>query len=338
MNHRSTQRRTLLVCAAAAAALALPQIGIAQSGNVSGQLVLYTSQPDKDMKGTIGEFNKKYPNVKVEVFRSGTTEVLNKLRTEFSAGAPQPDLVLLADAVSMEALKKDGRLMPLKNADVAGIPAPFYDQEKYYIGTKVITSGLVVNTKAKFKPTSWKDLVNPELKNQIAMPSPLYSGAAAISLGAWLADPALGGWNYVEALKANGAIAVRGNGAVLQQVANGEKSVGILVDFMALNAKAKGSPVEFVIPKEGLTFVTEPVAMLKTAKNVPAAEAFVNFLLSPDGQQYSTTLGYVPILKGVKTPDGYPPADQMRFMPLDTGKILEGIEPNKKRFGDIFGG
>ena len=338
MNYRSTQRRTLLVCAAAVAALALPLIGSAQSGNVSGQLALHTSQPDKDMKGTIAEFNKKYPAVKVEVFRSGTTEVLNKLRTEFSAGAPQPDLVLLADAVSMEALKKDGRLMALKSVDVSGIPPQFYDHDKYYIGTKVITSGLVVNTKAKFKPTSWKDLLNPELKNQIAMPSPLYSGAAAISLGAWLDDPALGGWNYVDGLKANGAIAVRGNGAVLQQVANGEKSVGILVDFMALNAKAKGSPVEFVIPKEGLTFVTEPVAVLKTAKNVPAAEAFVHFLLSQEGQKFSTTLGYVPILKGVKTPDGYPPTEQMKFMPLDTGKILDGIEPNKKRFGDIFGG
>lgn len=330
------QRRVLLACAVAA--MSLPQWAMAQSAAVSGPLVLYTSQPDKDVKGTIAEFNKKYPDVKVEVFRSGTTEVLNKLRTEFSAGAPQPDLILLADAVTMEALKKDGHLMPMKNADVSGIPAQFYDKDKYYIGTKVITSGIVVNTKARFKPTSWKELLNPDLKNQIAMPSPLYSGAAAISLGAWLADPALGGWSYVEGLKANGAIAVRGNGAVLQQVANGEKSAGVLVDFMALNAKAKGSPVEFVIPKEGLTFVTEPVAMLKTAKHVAAAEAFVNFLLSADGQAFSTTLGYVPILKGVKPPAGYPAPEQMKFMPLDTGKILEGIEPNKKRFGDIFGG
>lgn len=338
MNHRPIQRRTVLAAAAALAVLALPQAGMAQAGNVSGQLVLYTSQPDKDMKGTISEFNKKYPNVKVEVFRSGTTEVLNKLRTEFSAGAPQPDLVLLADAVSMEALKKDGRLVALKNVDVSGIPPQFYDHDKYYIGTKVITTGLVVNNKAKFKPASWKDLLNPELKNQIAMPSPLYSGAAAITLGAWLADPALGGWSYVEGLKSDGAIAVRGNGAVLQQVATGEKSVGVLVDFMALNAKAKGSPVEFVIPKEGLTFVTEPVAVLKTAKNMPAAEAFVNFLLSPEGQKFATTLGYVPILKGVKPPEGYPPFDQMKFMPMDTGKMVDSVEANKKRFGEIFGG
>jgi iron(III) transport system substrate-binding protein len=336
MKKLSAKRRVLLACAATV--LALPQWAAAQSAAVSGSLVLYTSQPDKDVKGTIAEFNKAHPAVKVEVFRSGTTEVLNKLRTEFSAGAPQPDLVLLADAVTMEALKKEGHLMAMKNVDVSGIPEQFYDKDKHYIGTKVITSGIVVNTKAKFRPTSWKDLLNPDLKNQVAMPSPLYSGAAAISLGAWLADASLGGWSYVEGLKANGAIAVRGNGAVLQQVANGEKAAGILVDFMALNAKAKGSPVDFVIPKEGLTFVTEPVAVLKTAKNVPAAEAFVKFLLSAQGQAYSTTLGYVPILKGVKSPEGYPAAEQMKFMPLDTGKILEGIEPNKKRFGDIFGG
>lgn len=337
MSNRSIQRRVLLLCAMTA--LALPQVGMAQSGAVSGPLVLYTSQPDKDVKGTVAEFNKKYPNVRVEVFRSGTTEVLNKLRTEFSAGAPQPDLVLLADSVTMEALKREDRLSPMKNADVSGIASQFYDKDKFYIGTKIITSGIVVNAKAKFKPTSWKDLLSPELKNQIAMPSPLYSGAAAISLGAWTAaDANLGGWDYVEGLKANGAIAVRGNGAVLQQVANGEKSVGILVDFMALNAKAKGSPVDFVIPREGLTFVTEPVAMLKTARNVAAAEAFVNFLLSADGQIFSTTLGYVPILKGVKTPAGYPPAEQMKVMPLDTGKILDGVEASKKRFGEIFGG
>ncbi|MEO7241862.1 MAG: ABC transporter substrate-binding protein [Variovorax sp.] len=336
MNHRSFPRRALLLCAATL--LALPQFGAAQGKAVSGPLVLYTSQPDKDVKGTVSAFNKKYPDVKVEVFRSGTTEVLNKLRTEFTGGAPQADVVLLADSVTMEALKKDGRLMPLKDIDVSAIPERFYDKDKTYFGTKVITSGIAVNTNAKFKPTSWKDLLNPALKDQIAMPSPLYSGAAAISLGAWVDDPALGAWNYVEGLKANGAIAVRGNGAVLQQVATGEKSVGILVDFMALNAKAKGSPVEFIIPKEGLTFVTEPAAVLKTAKNIPAATAFVNYMLSADGQQFATTLGYVPIRKGVEPPAGYPPAADMKFMPLDTDKILEGIEANKKRFGDIFGG
>ena len=44
---------------------------------------------------------------------------------------------------------------------------------------------------------------------------------------------------------------------------------------MALNAKAKGSPIEFVFPSEGVPAVTEPVAIMATAKNVDGAKKFL---------------------------------------------------------------
>ena len=72
----------------------------------------------------------------------------------------------------------------------------------------------------------------------------------------------------------------------LKSVASGEKPYGILVDFMALNAKAKGSPVEFVFPSEGVPAVTEPVAIMSTAtRMLPAAQKFVDFILSDEGQK-----------------------------------------------------
>ena len=107
---------------------------------------------------------------------------------------------------------------------------------------------------------------------------------AAIMLGT-MVDNADLGWSFYEGLKANNAVAVRGNGAVLKSVASGEKAYGVLVDFMALNAKAKGSPVDFVFPAEGVPAVTEPVAILKTTKNEAAAKAFVDFILSDEGQK-----------------------------------------------------
>ena len=314
--------------------------GLAQApaaADVSGPLVLYTSQPERDVKETLAAFGKLYPKVKVEVFRSGTTEVINRLRTEIVAGAPRPDVLLIADSVSMEALKAEGRLMRMHNLDTTRIPAAFFDPQRTYVGTKLITTGLVYNTKSTVKPTSWADLNQPALKGQIVMPSPLYSGAAAITVGTWSKSATLG-WPFIEQLKANKAIAVRGNGAVLQQVASGEKMVGVLVDFMALNAKAKGSPVEFVIPKEGLSFVTEPVAILNTAKNVDAAQAFVNFLISPEGQAFSTTLGYLPLAGDVSPPKGYPAGKSFHFMKIDADDILRTTEDDKKRFSTIFGG
>lgn len=336
-----TRRRVLgLAPAAGLAALGaslLPHRWLHAQGAVSGNLLLYTSQPDRDARGTIEAFNQLYPNVKVNVFRSGTTEVMNRLRTEFAAGSPRADVLLIADAISMESLKADGRLLRMAHLNTQQIPARYFDAERTYIGTKLISTGIVVNRKAAYQPKSWKDLLNPALKGQLIMPSPLYSGAAAITIGAWSRAPGLG-WPFIEGLKANQMIAVKGNGAVLQQVATGEKMVGVLVDFMALNAKAKGSPVDFITPKEGLTYVTEPAAILNTTGNLPAAQAFVSFLVSPEGQKFSSTLGYFPLQGNIAVPAGYPKVESLRFLPQDADALLKGADADRKRFSDIFGG
>src|SRR5258707_7255654 len=77
----------------------------------SGKLTLYTSQPDKIAAETVAAFNKKEPGVQVEIFRSGTTEVMNKLQAEIVAGDPRADVLFIADAVTMEQLKGDNRLL-----------------------------------------------------------------------------------------------------------------------------------------------------------------------------------------------------------------------------------
>ncbi|HVN33718.1 MAG TPA: ABC transporter substrate-binding protein [Casimicrobiaceae bacterium] len=309
-----------------------PAIGQAPSG----KLVLYTSQPERDAAQTVGAFKKAYPGVEVEVFRSGTTEVMGRLAAEFASGASKADVLLLADAATMEALKKDGRLLAYPSANLAGLEAGSYDRDKTYFGSKLITTGIAVNTAAKSRPASFADLAKPEYKGQLMMPSPLYSGAAAIMLGTMTGRPDLG-WGYFERLKAADAMAVRGNGAVLTAVANGEKAYGILVDFMAFNAKAKGSPIDFVFPAEGSPAVTEPVAILKTTQNPAAARAFVDFILSDDGQKLAVAMGYIPAKASAGTPAWLPAGTRIRIMPTDIGKVAESNGANLKRFAEIFG-
>jgi iron(III) transport system substrate-binding protein len=258
---KKTTIASWLTGALLAAAVAAPLA--AQPG---GKLVLYTSQPDRDAQRTVEGFRKKNPGVDVEIFRSGTTEVMSKLMAEVAAGAPRADVLLIADALSMERLKAAGELQAYPGADVSELPPDAYDKAKTYFGTKLITTGIIVNRQAAMKPTSWKDLLKPEAKGQVALPSPLYSGAAAIHMGALHASPAIGA-DFYEKLARNGAVALRGNGAVLNAVAGGQKMYGIIVEFMALNARAKGSPVDFVFPAEGVSIVTEPTAILRGTKN-----------------------------------------------------------------------
>jgi len=326
-------RRNVILAALCTAVLGA---GSAAAQAPGGKLVLYTSQPERDAAQTVAAFKKAQPGVEVDVFRSGTTEVMGKLAAEFAAGAPRADVLLLADAATMEALKKDGRLLPYREAKVDGLASGTFDADRTYFGSKLITTGIAVNTAAKTRPTSWADLAKPEYKGQIAMPSPLYSGAAAIMLGTMTSRPDLG-WSYFEKLKAADAIAVRGNGAVVTAVANGEKSYGVLVDFMAFNAKAKGSPIDFIFPAEGLPAVTEPVAILKTTQNAAAARAFVDFILSDEGQRVAVAMGYIPAKSGVGMPAWYPAGIKIHLMPTDIAKVVQTNGANLKRFSELFG-
>jgi iron(III) transport system substrate-binding protein len=326
-------RRYCILVASVAALLA---VGSAAGQAPGGRLVLYTSQPERDAAQTVAAFRKTYPGVEVEVFRSGTTEVMGKLAAEFAGGASKADVLLLADAASMQSLKKAGRLLAYPGAGLTGLDPASYDPDKTYFGSKLITTGIAVNTAAKARPVSFADLAKPEYKGQLAMPSPLYSGAAAIMLGTMTTRPDLG-WGYFERLKAADTVAVRGNGAVLTAVANGEKSYGILVDFMAFNAKAKGSPIDFVFPAEGSPAVTEPVAMLKTTRNPAAARAFVDFILSDEGQRLAVSMGYIPAKGSVGMPSWLPPGTRMNVMPTDIAKVAEANNANLKRFAELFG-
>ena len=321
---------------AAAAVLGLAAFG-AQASDVGGKLVVYTSQPNADAQQTVDAFKAKHPGVEVEWVRDGTTKIMAKLRAEFEAGAPQPDVLLIADMVTMEGLKSEGRLMPHPGADISAYDPAVMDSGKSYFSTKLITTGIVYNTAAPVVPTSYKDLLKPEAKGKIAMPSPLTSGAATIHMAALTGNPDLG-WSLYEGLADQGANPKGGNGGTYKAVAGGEKLYGFVVDFLPIRNKLKGAPVEFVFPKEGVSAVTEPVAILSTAKNPTAAKAFVDFLLSVEGQELAASQGYLAAHPGIAPPPGFPSRDKIKLMGFDPAAALKNDEANKKKFLDIFGG
>jgi iron(III) transport system substrate-binding protein len=304
----------------------------------SGRLTVYTSQPSGQIAKVVAAFNKTHPKVQVSLYRSGTTEVMNRLQAEFAAGRPQADVVLIADAVAMTQLKNDGRLLTYAKAPADKVPAALVDPDKTFFGTKLITTGIVVNSKlVAVAPTSWNDLLAPPAAAKTILASPLYSGAAVIHVGT-LAQQKAFGWSYFEKLARGGAIAAKGNGAVIEAVARGEKAYGVIIEYMAFNAQRKGSPVNFVFPQEGVTAITQPVAILKTAKNLEAARAFVDWQLSEEAQRQSVAQGYFPIFDGVAPPKGYPPLSSIKIIGGDLRDLLAKDEANKKRFTDLFGG
>ena len=54
----------------------------AEKKDASGTLTVYTSQPEADIQALVEEYNKSCPDVKVEIFRSGTEEGVSKVLAE----------------------------------------------------------------------------------------------------------------------------------------------------------------------------------------------------------------------------------------------------------------
>ncbi|MFT4151873.1 MAG: ABC transporter substrate-binding protein [Paracoccaceae bacterium] len=317
---------------------ALTGVMVAGTAMADQTITVYTSQPQDQMTAVVEAFNKDHPEIRVEVFRSGTTELMAKLAAEFAAGKTPADVMLIADAVAMTQLKNDGRLLAYADAPVAGIPEALIDPDKTFFGTKMITTGIIYNTDlVKDAPKSWADLEKPEVAKSLIMPSPLYSGAAVIHVGTMVQQPEFG-WKYYETLADNGAVAGQGNGTVVEAVARGEKAYGIIIEYMALNAKKKGSPVDFVFPAEGVSVVTQPVAILKDSDAVEAAKVFVDWQLSKGAQEQSVAQGYFPVVAGVAQPAGYPDPASLKILPADAAKMLADDKASKEKFADLYGG
>jgi iron(III) transport system substrate-binding protein len=299
-------------------------------------LVLYTSQPNEDAQATVDGFMAANPDIKVDWVRDGTPKIMAKLQAEIAAGNPVADVLLIADTVTLERLKEAGKLMAYKSPEAANYDASLFDADGYYYSTKLITTGIVYNTSAALKPTSWKDLTKPEAKGLVTMPSPLTSGAALIHAQTLAGVDGLG-WDFYKDLAGNGATAAGGNGAILKAVASGEKAYGVIVDYMPIREKAKGAPVEFVFPAEGVSAVTEPVGILSTAKNAEAAKKFVDYVLSEKGQEGFLKLGYIPARNGMKVPEGFPARDTIKVLPINAATALKSTDADLKTFSGIYG-
>lgn len=303
----------------------------------SGKLVIYTSQAPEIAQQTVDAFKAAYPKVEVEWTRNGTTQLMNVLQTEMMSGGAKPDVLLIADAINLGALKNQKQLYSYADAPLSHINPSFYDKDKTFFGTKIIATVIAYNTQHAQPIDSWNALAVEANKGQIAMPSPLYSGAALYKLHTDINTPTIG-WDFYKKLAAIGVAPQGGNGPALKAVASGLDKYGIITDADVILAKKKGSPVDLVYPKEGVSYVTEPVAIMKSVHNLPAAKAFVNFMLSEQGQKLVVEQGNRPVDDRVSAPAGFTPINKIKLLTPDVVKAIKEDATVRDQFTAMFGG
>lgn len=255
----------------------------AEAAEPSTTVTVYSAGPD-GLAANIQEAFEQQTGIKVEMFQGTTGKILSRLEAE--KNNPVADVVVLASVASMDGLKEADQLQSYKEAKNADkINAEWSDAEGYYYGYSASALGIVYNTKnAAEAPKEWADLAQPQWQNKINIPDPSLSGSAVDFLfGYTEADGTA--WNTMEQWKSNGLQVNGANKEALDAVITGEKDITIAgVDYMAYKAKASGEPVDIIYPASGTVVSPRAVAIMKESKHVDAAQAYVDFLLSNEGQ------------------------------------------------------
>ncbi len=276
----------IIAMALAAAALTAPIQALAAE-----KLVIVTSYPP-DTTITVGKAFTKATGIKVEMLKKKTTAGIKYLQA--TAANNTSDMFWASAPDAFEVLKGDG-LLQKYTVKVKGIPKlvgsfPIHDPEGYYKGFAASGYGIMWNTrylKAKKLPApkSWADLEKPIYHGHVGMSAPSRSGTTHLTVETILQGEGWEkGWARWKNIAGNFKTVTARSFGVPDGVNSGQFGIGVVIDFFGLSSKASGFPTDFVYPKV-TTLVPANIAIVKNAPNRKAAAKFIEFLLSPKGQE-----------------------------------------------------
>jgi len=290
MHMIATTRRTLLAGSAALGALAVAGPAGAQ-GALEQRVVIVTSFSRDVTTPFVQGFERANPGTRVEVQNRNTTAAVAFIRETRS----NPPDIMWASAPDAFEVLKSGNLLSRPEIDISGIPARIgaqstHDPDGRYFGFAVSGYGIMYNTRYLRanrlpEPREWADLKNPAYQGHVGISAPSRSGTTHLTIETILQGEGwVPGWALLMEIAGNYAQVSDRSFGVPDAVNSGQYGIGIVIDFFGLSAKASGFPVEFVYPTV-TTLVPANIGIIEGARNPNAARAFVQYLLSPAGQE-----------------------------------------------------
>ncbi len=310
-----------------------------EAAKKEGKVVWYTSI-DLKLSEQIGKaFEAKYPGVSCKVERTGAERILQRIGQEYTANVHAVDVVNSSDASHLVYWKDQGSLEPYVPEDVAKFyPADHKDVDGTYASFRVFLSIIAYNTtmvKKEEAPKSFADLLDPKWKGKIVKAHPGYSGTIMTATFQMSRDL---GWEYFEKLAQQNVLQVQSAADPPKKIALGERAVQADgVEYLILQEKESGQPVEPVYAPEGSPLIIGPNGLFKAAPNPNAARLFQSFCFTPECQQLCIDIGGLrSVHPQIKEHTGRTPLSQIKMMKDDAAAVLKNGEQIKARYTKIF--
>src|SRR6266508_3633845 len=310
-----------------------------EAARKEAKVVWYTSLALSSAEKVAKLFEAAYPGIKVEVHRTGSQRILQRVMQELGANIKIVDVIHTSDAGHFVMLKDKKLLIQYTPAGVDPFPAGFKDRDGYYYGLRATVNVIAYNTKLVSVgdvPKGKKDLLDPKWKGKLVTAHPGYSGVIATHV---LELVHLHGWDYFKQLAQNKLMLVQSAVDPAGVVASGERSVAVNGgDYYYYQMKKKGNPIEVVYPKEGVPLVVSPTAIASFAPHPNAAKLFTDFTFSRELQQVmADSEGLYTGHPEVRYPSDKPKLSELKLLTVDAEELEKRNEEIKSRFIEFFG-
>jgi iron(III) transport system substrate-binding protein len=285
----SLARRTLLATPFIAAASRGMAQGaewekVVETATKQGHLNLTHNLPPPLGDLWVAEFNKAFPKIAVEATRLGSSELMQRFNTEYSAGASESDAFITLWDDTVLTWSSNGWLRTWRPPEAAAYDPKFVVRDQIFV-LQVIRSTLT-SSKTKVKeadaPKEWTDVFDPKWKDKIGMDPPWRSVAVQQMLAVWHEQ---GMRDIAKRLKENGVRFFNGSAGVVQALIRGDIWVGAVIEPPGINALNDGAPIRITYPASAVPAIGTPAFVPAKCPHPEAGMLFLNWAMSADGQQ-----------------------------------------------------
>jgi iron(III) transport system substrate-binding protein len=304
-----------------------------QSTAISGPLVIYSARSEPLIQPVLDAFQARYPEVEIRIKSGNNSELANALLEE--QNNPQADVFITTELLTVQSLNEQGLFQSYRSPAAASLPEGFTGPNDGWTGLTRRARVIMYNTDLVPEaeaPASIFDLADPKWQGQIAAAGST-NGSMQAQIAAMrqlIGEEGTEGW--LNDLLANQVTFFGGHTDVRKAVGAGEFQVGLVNHYYYHLQKEEGSPVGIVYPDQGedeIGLITNAtaIAIVEGANNPQAAQALVDFLLTPEGQEIFARLNFeYPLVEGVSLHPDAAPLDSFRLADVDVAAAALDLE------------
>jgi iron(III) transport system substrate-binding protein len=311
--------------------------GSSGSDPSSGQsITLYSGQHQQTVNGLVSAFEKQ-TGITVNVRNDDEDTLANLIGVQ---GSHSPaDVFYTENSPALEFLQEKGLLAPVQGSTLARTPAKYNSQAGDWVAVSARVSVLIYNPSLIAKsqlPTSVMQLADPKYRGKLAFGAgetdfqPIVTSVAkTYGQAATL--------RWLDGMKSNASHLVPDNETLVNDVNRGQVAFGLINEYYwyrlraEIGASAMHSQLAYFAPRDpGYVIDVSGVAVLKSSKHQAAAQKFVAFLVSEQGQNIIARAAgneqsyEYPLGDGVTTSAPETPFSQLQPNPITIADLGDG--------------